>query len=222
MNDFEDILYRSSKALHLSLGERECSMLRLYHDELLFWNRKMSLVSVKTPLDLPMKHFVDSLAVVPFINNEDVGTLLDIGSGAGFPSLPIKIAINSLSVTLVDASRKKTSFLKHIIRKLCLDDVSVINGRIETLAEHEEYRGSFDMVISRASFKLPLFLELGIPFVSNGGTLIAMKGPNIKEEMVSSEAIAKQLGLYLFECHPVTLPLTGDRRSVICFKKYPL
>ncbi len=218
MNDFEDILFRGSKALHFTLGEREYSRFRLYHDELIFWNRKMSLVSVKTPLDLPVKHFIDSLAVLPFIDKK-ARALLDIGSGAGFPGLPIKIAMTSLSVTLVDASRKKTSFLKHIIRKLCLDDVSVINGRIDTLAEQEQYRESFDIVISRASFKLPRFLELSTPFVTRGGTLIAMKGPNIKEEQDAADSIAKQLGVSVTECHSVTLPLTGDKRSVLLFRK---
>ena len=220
MNDFEDILYTASKSLPITLGEREYSRLRLYHDELIFWNRKISLVSAKTPLELAVKHFIDSLVIVPFIP-ENAQTLLDIGSGAGFPGLPIKIARNSLSVTLVDSSRKKTSFLKHITRKLSLDNVSVVNDRIDKLSEHEKYRCSFDIVISRASFKLNRFLELGAPFVSNGGTLISMKGPNIKEELDASQPIIDQLDLYLSERHSATLPMTGDRRSILLFKKHP-
>lgn len=204
--------------MHISLGKRECSLFRLYHDEIIFWNKKMSLVSVKTPQDLPVKHFIDSLAVMPFID-KTADSLLDIGSGAGFPGIPIKIAMNNLSITLVDASRKKTSFLKHVIRKLSLNDASVVNGRIETLADHENYRGAFDIVISRASFKLPRFLEIAASFVNSTGTLVAMKGPNLKEEKDASESIAEKLGIYLFESHSVTLPLTGNKRYILLFRK---
>ncbi|MBN2255390.1 MAG: 16S rRNA (guanine(527)-N(7))-methyltransferase RsmG [Deltaproteobacteria bacterium] len=209
----DNILMEGSRAVGCPLGERECVLFRLYHDELIFWNRKLSLVSRSAPRDLIVKHFIDSLAVVPFIEKTALN-LLDIGSGAGFPGLPIKIAMDALQVTLVDGSRKKVSFLKHLIRKLHLSNVSVFNERIETFGNRP-----FDVVISRASFKLPRFLELGGPFVAPEGTLIAMKGPNAEEELAACRPVAARLGISPPERHDITLPFTGDSRSILLFRK---
>jgi 16S rRNA (guanine527-N7)-methyltransferase len=213
MKDFENILLEGAKAVGCPLEQRQRLLFRRYHEELIFWNRKISLVSRATPPDLLVKHIIDSLAVVPLIEKAAL-TLLDIGAGAGFPGLPIKIAMDRLQVVLVDGSRKKVSFLKHIIRTLCLVNVSAYNERIETFGN-----GMFDVVISRASFKLHRFLEIGVPFAAPGGTLIAMKGPHGDSELEACRPIAERLGFPLSTCHHITLPFEGERRTILLFKK---
>ncbi len=172
--DISHILATGANALGITLGAREVSQFTTYYNELLSWNEKINLVSVKSDLDIPIKHFIDSLTLLPFIENK-TGRLLDIGSGAGFPGIPLKIVLNSMNVSLLESSRKKTSFLKHIIRSINLTDISVIHNRAENLMEDDSYRGCFDVVTTRATLKLPEFLQMGAFFLSGNGTLIAMR-----------------------------------------------
>jgi len=212
------ILSEASSAIGVRLGERELVLFQEYHRELLLWNTKINLVSVKSDVDIPIKHFIDSLTPLQFIENKK-SALLDIGTGAGFPGIPLKIAENRLRVTLVDSSRKKTSFLKNIIRKLQLDHITIINRRFDLLMQDETYRDTFDVIISRASFKLPQFLEIGGAFISPGGILIAMKGANISEELKQAEEIAQRIGWKHAGCHEIRLPVIGDFRKIIIYKK---
>jgi len=220
MERFEDILTEASEQLNLSLGDGEKALFRQYCDELLFWNRSIALVSVKSPLDIPVKHFIDSLTVLPFIDRKDA-KLLDIGSGAGFPGIPLKIVIKPLMITLVESSRKKSSFLKTVVRKLDLRDVTIINERVESISGEKGPRGSFDIVISRATFKLRELIERSEPFLSPDGILIAMKGKNTTTELRESSSLAQQKGFALPECHDIELPLTGHKRKILLFKKLP-
>ena len=145
------------------------------YEELLVWNNKFNLFSTKSDRDIIIKHFIDSLTLLPYIKYE-TSRVLDIGSGAGFPGIPLKIALNSLKVFLLESSRKKSSFLKHVIRSLRLTDAAVINNRTEFLMEDDTYRDYFQVVTSRATVKLPEFLQLGAFFLAPEGLLIAMKG----------------------------------------------
>ena len=217
-NNLQKILSEASSAIGVKLGEREIALFQEYYRELLFWNNKINLVSVKSDLDIPIKHFIDSLTPLSFIKNKK-SSLLDIGTGAGFPGIPLKIAEDQLKVTLLDSSRKKASFLKNIIRKLQLDHTTVINRRFELLMRDETYRDTFDVIISRASFKLPQFLEMGGGFISPGGTLIAMKGINIKAELEQAEEVSQTVGLEHVGCHEFRLPITGDLRNIVIYKK---
>ena len=219
--DKSKIFSNAANALGITLGARELSQFATYYNELLNWNEKINLVSVKSELDIPIKHFIDSLTLLPFIKNK-TGRLLDIGSGAGFPGIPLKIILNSLKVSLLESSRKKTSFLKHIIRNLKLTDISVIHNRAESLMEHETHRGCFDVVASRATFKLPDFLQMGAFFLSGSGTLIAMKGKKSAEELTEAAGISQNLGLKYISSHEITLPITGDFRRIIIYEKRPL
>ncbi|MDO9529831.1 MAG: 16S rRNA (guanine(527)-N(7))-methyltransferase RsmG [Syntrophales bacterium] len=212
------ILTEASRAIGVNLGERHISLFEEYYRELIFWNAKINLVSVKSELDIPIKHFIDSLTPLNFVKNKS-SSLLDIGTGAGFPGIPLKIAEDRLRVTLLDSSRKKVSFLKNIVRKLQLHHTTVINRRAELLMKDPTYRGIFDVIISRASFKLPQFLTMGEYFISPGGILIAMKGINIDEELEQAEEISTKTGLEYAECHTIELPVTGDRRNIVVYKK---
>ena len=221
------ILAEAAGAMGIALGERERILFSSYHRELLLWNKKINLVSVKSPDEIMIKHFVDSLTPVPFIKNreglalnKEKGKVLDIGTGAGFPGIPLKIAIDSLKVCLLDVSRKKASFLKHIVRTLGLGETTVIQERVEEVMEREIYRQAFDVVISRAAFKLPQFLSMGAFFLSPDGILIAMKGPNIKgEELKDAAATSAERGMTCVDCHNLKLPIIDDPRKIMIYKK---
>ena len=212
------ILSEAAGTIGITLGQRERILFSSYHRELLVWNKKINLVSVRSPYEIPIKHFVDSLTPVPFIKNRE-GKVLDMGTGAGFPGIPLKIAVDSLKVCLLEASRKKTSFLKHIVRTLGLLETTIIQGRAEKLREEEIYHHIFDVVISRATFKLPQFLLMGAFFLSPDGILIAMKGPSINGELREATKTSEEIGLTCTGCHDVRLPIIGDLRKIIIYKK---
>lgn len=218
VNEFETILLQASHEMDIALSDREIALFVTYCRTILFWNAKMSLVSVKSPLDLPVKHCVDSLTAAPLIGPE-CATLLDIGTGAGFPGIPLKIMRNALRVTLVDSNRKKVSFLKQVARELDLAGITAVNERIETLTDHARHRGMYDVVISRAALGLAHYITLGAPFLSPGGTLIAMKGPGVDAELEDTAAPAREAGIVLARRHEVSLPIIGDRRIILLFKR---
>jgi 16S rRNA (guanine527-N7)-methyltransferase len=171
------MLKESASNLHVDLDVRALDLFCGYYRELVIWNEKMNLVSVRTPQEIIIKHFVDSLTPLPYIACP-AGRLLDIGSGGGFPGIPLKIAVPSLSVALLEASRKKSSFLKHVIRRLPLPKTTVIHMRTEAAMQDSTYLHHFNTVISRAAFKLPQLFMMSRFFLSPGGLLIAMKGPH--------------------------------------------
>jgi 16S rRNA (guanine527-N7)-methyltransferase len=218
MKDFKDIFISASQEIGINLENREINLFQKYYEELIFWNTKISLVSRKSTVDIPIKHFIDSLTILPFIDDKKTN-LLDIGSGAGFPGIPIKIVMHSLEVSLMDSSRKKTSFLKNVVQKLNLERTFVINARAERLIAEENNTGAFDIVISRASFKLSQFIQTGSPFLSEKGILIAMKGKQINDEIKEAEKVAQKLKLILTGHHDIKLPVTGDARKIIIFQK---
>ena len=202
----------------ISLDDRQVSQFVKYHEELLLWNKKINLVSEQSSLDIPIKHFIDSLTALPFLGNKN-NRILDIGSGGGFPALPLKIAAPGLDMSLIESLRKKVSFLKHCLRSLDLGPVTVIAARVEELANSGNYSISFDAVISRATFKLPDFVLAGAPFLRPGGILIAMKGANVSDELQEAAKRLQPLGLQFLSCHEIRLPLIGDKRNIVLYKK---
>jgi 16S rRNA (guanine527-N7)-methyltransferase len=214
-------LSEAANVLGIALGDRETSLFAAYYGELLAWNNKINLISAKSERDIIIKHFIDSLTLLPYIKDETC-RVLDIGSGAGFPGIPLKIAVSSLKVFLLESSRKKTSFLKHVIRSLDLTDAVVIHNRAELLMEDESYRGSFQVVTSRATFKLPEFLRMGAFFLAPKGSLIAMKGNLSDQELRDANEMSHSLGLECIGSRDLTLPITGDFRRIIIYEKLSL
>ncbi|MGD1151455.1 MAG: 16S rRNA (guanine(527)-N(7))-methyltransferase RsmG [Syntrophales bacterium] len=214
------ILSEAANAMGIALGKGELSLFAAYYGELLAWNSKINLVSVKSDRDIIIKHFIDSLTLLPYIR-DNTCRVLDIGSGAGFPGIPLKIAVNSLKVFLLESSRKKSSFLKHVIRSLDLTDTVVIHNRAELLMD-EAYRGFFQIVTSRATFKLPQFLRMGAFFLAPRGSLIAMKGNKSDQELTEADEMSYNLGLKYIGSHDLTLPITGDFRRIIIYEKLAL
>jgi len=214
-------LSEAAGAMGITLGERELSLFAVYHRELLTWNTKFNLFSVRSDQDIVIKHFIDSLTLLPYIKNEAF-RILDIGSGAGFPGIPLKIVLSSLKVSLLESSRKKSSFLKHVIRSLGLTDAVVINSRAESVMEDATYSGCFEVVTSRATVKLPVLLRMSAFFLAPNGILIAMKGKSSDQEQTDSAGISHSLGLKYMESRDLKLPMTGDFRRIIIYKKLSL
>ncbi len=217
MDNTQGILLKAVREIGIFPTDSQIDLLLRYSRELLAWNEKMSLVSLKSSLDI-IKHLVDSLTPACFVTADSLN-LLDIGTGAGLPGIPLKIINPSLRVTLVEASRKKTSFLKSVIRTLGLQDIQVVNSRIESLVSDTSYKGCFDIVISRATFKIHDLLTLGMPFMAEGGTVIAMKGRSVNDEMVQGMDAIRKTELTLAERRNITLPLTGEYRTLLCFTR---
>ena len=213
-----ELLSGAAALTGLMPGKSEISLFESYRKEILFWNNKMNLVSVKSPLDLPVKHFIDSLTAAPYLPRKDV-TVLDIGAGAGFPGIPLKICMGALKLYLLESQRKKASFLKHIVRKLDLRDVTVVHKRAEDLIREGSYREFFDTVISRATLKLPKLLEMGGYFLSSSGILIAMMGAGVEKELRDALDSRPSNRMAFLAAYDLSLPETADRRKIVIFKK---
>jgi len=211
-------LSEGASAIGIRLGQTELDLFASYERELLLWNRRINLVSEKSSREIVIRHFLDSLTAAPSIVRRD-GLLIDLGSGAGFPGIPLRIALPDLRVMLVESSRKKTSFLSHIVRTLALEDVTVVRERIEALIGEKALAGSFDTVLSRAAFKLPQLIRMASFFLKEGGILIAMKGADLAEEMAEAEAVLAVAGMTLAACREVHLPETDSSRKIVTYQR---
>ncbi len=182
-----EIIEYGAKDLGVILNSKQLDCMAFHKDELIKWNKKFNITSITDPYEIAIKHFIDCLAIIPHIpKNKKV---LDIGSGGGFPGLPLKIANPSIDLTLVDASRKKVSFLNYIIRSLNMSGAKAIHARCEELADNKEFKHKFDCVLSRAFTSLDRFISLSTPFLSKNGFILAMKGKNYNKEL---QLIAKK------------------------------
>jgi 16S rRNA (guanine527-N7)-methyltransferase len=211
-------LSEGAAAVGVPLGHAELDLFALYHRELLLWNRRINLVSKQTSREVVVRHFVDSLTPLPWIERPD-GLLIDLGSGGGFPGIPLRIALPGLKLTLVESSRKKTSFLAHIVRTLKLDNVTIIRERVDPLIGEPACAGAFDTVLSRAAFKLPELLRMASFFLKPGGLLIALKGPDPIEEMDEAKTVLSATGMILTACRDIRLPGMDLSRKIIIYRR---
>jgi 16S rRNA (guanine527-N7)-methyltransferase len=214
--NFRKILLAAADEMGLALTGEQIGLFETYREILLLWNSKMNLVSLQSEIDLPVRHFIDSLTLLPYLPSTP-GTVLDIGSGAGFPSVPVKIVRGDLHMILLEASRKKSSFLKEVIRRLGLQGISVLNGRLEELLQKDR-KLSFDLIVSRATLKLPELVARGLPLLKEGGFLAAMKGPGVEEERAALDLL-KDVRFRIVGSYSFTLPLTGDQRNITLVDK---
>jgi len=174
-------LKKGSNTLGVRVSDHQADLMMLHAKELITWNKKINLTAIKEPLQIAEKHFIDSIAC--FSSLENIKSLMDIGAGGGFPGIPIKIMCPELKVVLVDASRKKVNFLKHVIRLLRLENIEAIHSRVEDLHDHGDYKNRFDVVISRAFTELSGFVKLAAPFLNEHGMIHALKGKQGEKEV---------------------------------------
>ncbi|MFQ5329825.1 MAG: 16S rRNA (guanine(527)-N(7))-methyltransferase RsmG [Thermodesulfobacteriota bacterium] len=213
--DLRDMLASGARQLGIDLGGQECDCFITCLKELVEWNRKINLTAIGDGKDIVTRHFLDSLAVNMFLDG--TASLLDIGSGAGFPGIPLKIVRPALDVVLLDGVGKKVAFMRHIIRTLGLKGIEAVHGRVEDSAVIAQYRGGFDVVVSRAFARLSDFLTLASPYTREGGLIIAVKGPKGDDELEGGKAAPRNLRLEKME--EVTIPFTGVASHYFIFRK---
>ena len=173
-DEWSKLIIDGARAFDLDLDRHHADLFAAHARELLHWNNTINLTTITEPFEVAVKHLVDSLAPAKLISPD--ATLLDIGSGGGFPGIPLKVIMPTLSVTLIDASRKKVNFLKHVIRTLKLEGIEALHIRSENLADDPAYLKHFDFIVSRALTNLKSFIHQALPLLALKGKIIALKG----------------------------------------------
>lgn len=201
--------------LKINLDEDQINQFKSYQQELLQWNQRTNLTSITEPAQVEIKHFIDSLSCLRIIESPQLRKIIDIGSGAGFPGIPIKIVYPSEDITLLEATQKKVDFCRHILKIFNLNPKIALVGRAEDVAHDVNQREKYDIAISRAVTSLPALLELLLPFVKVGGAAIAMKGKNIQQELDSAERALQILGGKIEAVHKIFLPILDEERNLI-------
>ena len=210
-NNFkEELLYKMKKI------DIELKQFYNYMNLLIEWNNKINLTAITEPKEIILKHFVDCATINKFIDENKV---LDIGTGAGFPGIPLKIINEDLEITLADSLNKRIKFLDIVIETLELNKIETIHARAEELAKNKKYRQSYDIVVSRAVAALNVLLEYTTPFIKVGGKVICMKGNNVEEEIKESKNAIKILGTKMLPVEKVVLPDTEITRNIITVEK---
>lgn len=207
--------------LGLNLTAHQFEQFQRYRQELLDWNTRINLTAITNPEEVLIKHFLDSLSLL-LVYDKPHTTLLDIGAGAGFPGLPLKIVRPDWQVVLLEATGKKVTFLHHIIETLQLQNTQAIHGRAEELARKPAYRAHFDIVTARAVASLPVLLEYAAPYCRLGGKIILPKKGALHEELTQGKRAAKHLGTALQEDVTINLPGLQDNRHLLVWEQQKL
>lgn len=202
--------------LNINLRNNQLELFEKYYDFLIKYNKKINLTSIIKKNEFFIKHFVDSLTVSKFVKNSC--KLIDIGTGAGFPGVPLKILNSNINLTLLESSKKKCEFLKELSSILKIN-YDIINNRAEILSKNLNYREKFDICVSRAVANLKILSELCIPFIKVNGIFIAMKGPNFETELENSINIIQKLSCKLKNIKKILLPDNFGTRYLIFIQK---
>lgn len=210
-----ELLRHCAEEFEIELTASQRELFDLFAEELKKWNRKINLTAIKSDREIVIKHFADSLSLLG--SCPKTGTLLDIGSGGGFPAIPLKIMLPQLSVFSVDSVEKKILFQRHAARVLQLQDFSAIHARVEALVKI--HAAQFDTIVSRAFSDLPFFVTLALPFLKDSGQIIAMKGREGREEVDAAEKQLADLGVKVVECLKLKLPVSGAERFLVVMEK---
>lgn len=218
MSQIEELLAESCKKINIELTEKQIKQFIDYKDMLLEWNEKFNLTAITDEREIILKHFVDCLAISA--GAELAGKkIIDVGTGAGFPGVPVKIAFPDTQMTLLDSLNKRITFLEELKNKLGLENVVCIHSRAEDGGADKNLREGFDLCISRAVANLAVLSEYCLPFVKVGGYFISMKGPDVKDELNESEKAIKVLGGEVKEVKLINIPETDINHSLIIIKK---
>jgi len=207
------------KLLGLHLTKAQLAALELYENELLSWNLRFNLTAIDNPEKIRTKHFLDSLTCLMVMGNSPNERVIDIGTGAGFPGIPIKITCPAIQLVLVESVGKKAAFCQHIVDSLRLKNVTVLAERAEAVGALPAHRQQYDWAIARAVANLPVLVEYLLPLVRVGGKALAMKGESGLAEAHSAENSIRLLGGCLNQIVPVTLPGVEDQRYLIVIEK---
>lgn len=215
--ELRSLLLRGAEQLKVELTEDTVARVAIYLEELQRWTKIADLISQSDPATIIRKHILDSLAVLPLLSED--GRLLDLGSGAGFPGLPIAITRPSLDVSLLEPRRKRVNFLKEVIRKTMLSNARAYEGRAEEFAHNKEWNAAFTIIVTRATWNIREFLMLATPFLAKNGIVVAMKGAAVEQELRSEEGWLQKHGYAMRKQVNYHLPLGKEQRALLVFSQ---
>ena len=219
-------LIEGAGKLGIELNARQVRQFELYYQELIEWNKKINLTAITDYFSVQVKHFLDSLTIALALSEEEVErpdfNIIDIGTGAGFPGIPLKILLPQPRLVLIEPTTKKTVFLQHIVRKLELENMEVLNRRAEDAAHLPLYREQFALVLSRAVASLPTLVELTLPFCQIGGRFVAQKKGDVDQEVNGAKKAIATLGGKLDQIKKIELDEFNEERYLVIIDKiYP-
>lgn len=217
LNEFSNKLKNLANKINVELNDNEVEKFYNYMKLLIEWNEKMNLTAIIEPNDVILKHFIDCLAVQKYV--KDFSNIIDVGTGAGFPGIPLSIVNSNCKVTLMDSLNKRIKFLDEVSSKINSKNIDTIHARAEELAKNKAFRENFECATSRAVASLNVLLEYMLPFVKVNGYCICMKGSNIEEEILNSKKALEVLGGVIEEVVTFNLPDSDIGRSIVVIKK---
>ncbi len=216
--DFIKVLLECAKKTNIGIETRQAEQFLLYKDILVECNSKLNLTAITDPEEIIIKHFIDSLTCAEFIQGNN--KMIDVGTGAGFPGIPLKILLgDQVEITLLDSLNKRISFLNQLIDHLKLEGIKAVHGRAEDMAVRPGYRENFDAALSRAVSNMSVLAEYCLPFVSVGGRMVSMKGPRVEEELSEAGRAIKILGGRVERVEKVRLPCLNITHSIVVINK---
>lgn len=213
---FKIKLREKLKKINIEFDDKKIEQFYKYMNLLIEWNEKINLTAITEPDDIILKHFIDSLTISKYINENK--KIADIGTGAGFPGIPLKIAKPNTQMFLIDSLNKRIKFLEEVIKQNEIPNTFAIHARAEEIGHNKEYRGNFDVVTSRAVARLNVLLEYMMPLVKLGGKCICLKGPNIGEELEEAKNAIDILGGKIEKVEEIELPDSDNKRTIIIIK----
>jgi 16S rRNA (guanine527-N7)-methyltransferase len=206
--------------LSLSITEGQLDQFWNYYSFLIDWNERINLTAITDPHEVYLKHFYDSLTLSKLSQFHKNGTLIDVGAGAGFPSVPLRIVNPTLNITILDSLQKRIHFLEQLADHLGFDgNFKAVHGRAEEFGHQPSFREAFDQVTARAVARLPILAEYCLPFVKVGGMFFALKGPDAEEEVKEGKSAVHQLGGKIQDLFSLELPNQSGKRYIICIEK---
>ena len=214
-----DVMEKACKKVGLTFDENKYNKFMKYKEMIQEWNEKINLTTITEDSEIVQKHFIDSINIFNFKFLKNSKNLIDVGSGAGFPGLPIKIVNSDIKVVLLDSLNKRVNFLNEVIKELDLKDIKTIHGRAEDFGKDKEYREKFDIATSRAVANMTVLSEFCMPYVKVGGYFLALKGPSIEQELKDSRNAIGTLGGKIQDIIKVDMEDSEMNHNLVVIKK---
>ncbi|MGM0752786.1 MAG: 16S rRNA (guanine(527)-N(7))-methyltransferase RsmG [Bacillota bacterium] len=215
VNEFQSMLEEKG----IPLSSQQLNQFERYYELLVEWNEKMNLTAITEKEDVYLKHFYDSISAAFYVDFSQVTTLCDVGAGAGFPSIPLKICFPHLHISIVDSLNKRITFLNHLSDELGLENTNFYHDRAETFGKNKAHREKYDMVTARAVARMSVLSELCLPLVKRGGFFVAMKASNVNEELSNAKKAIGMLGGQTDKMYSFILPEEESERNIVKIDK---